>query len=203
MGKISDKEKRMRIGILGGSFDPVHNAHISLAESAAKQLGLDLMIFMPARCAALKDGPPAATCQQRVEMLKIALQSVKFPYEISDIEIKRDGISYSIDTVRELIKIYPDAEIYWIIGSDHLQKLSKWRNIEEFCKLAKFACARRGGFAGDFSDAPECARIEPIDFDPVDISSTSLRRKLKNGDTRNLDISPNVLDYILKNKLYI
>ena len=132
----------MRIGILGGSFDPVHNAHISLAESAAKQLGLDLVIFMPARCAALKDGPPSATCQQRVEMLKIALQSVKFPYEISDIEIKRDGISYSIDTVRELIKKYPDAEIYWIIGSDHLQKLSKWRDIGEFCKLAKFACAR-------------------------------------------------------------
>ena len=200
MGKISDKEKRMRIGILGGSFDPVHNAHISLAESAAKQLGLDLVIFMPAHCAALKDGPPSATCQQRVEMLKIALQSVKFPYEISDIEIKRDGI---IDTVRELIKKYPDAEIYWIIGSDHLQKLSKWRDIGEFCKLAKFACARRGGFAGDFSDAPKCARIEPIDFDPIDISSTSLRRSLKNGDTRNLDISPNVLDYILKNKLYI
>ena len=190
MGKISDKEKGMRIGILGGSFDPVHNAHISLAESAAKQLGLDLVIFMPARCAALKDGPPSATCQQRVEMLKIALQSVKFPYEISDIEIKRDGISYSIDTVRELIKKYPDAEIYWIIGSDHLQKLSKWRDIGEFCKLAKFACAK-------------CARIEPIDFDPIDISSTSLRRSLKNGDTRNLDISPNVLDYILKNKLYI
>ena len=143
MEKPAKGPKNRRIGVLGGSFDPVHNAHIALAEAAYRQLGLDEIIFMPARQAALKPSDACASPEQRAKMLEIALESADFPHSISDIETRRRGISYSIDTVRELLALRPDSEIFWIIGSDHLPKLSKWKDIAEFCKLAKFACARR------------------------------------------------------------
>ena len=100
--------------MLGGSFDPVHNAHIALAEAARRQLGLDEIIFMPARQAALKPSAACASPEQRKKMLEIALESADFPHSISDIEMRRQGISYSIDTVRELLALRPDSEIYWI-----------------------------------------------------------------------------------------
>ena len=202
MEKSAKGSKNRRIGVLGGSFDPVHSAHIALAEAARRQLGLDEIIFMPARQAALKPSAACASPEQRKKMLEIALESADFPHSISDIEMRRQGISYSIDTVRELLALRPDSEIYWIIGSDHLPKLSKWKDIAEFCKLAKFACARRGGVSADFSDAPDFARIAPVDFRPVELSSTRLRNALKSGAAGDLGLDPKVLEYILKNKLY-
>lgn len=202
MGKSEKILKSRRIGVLGGSFDPVHAAHVALAEAAYRQLGLDEIIFMPARQAALKPSAASASPQQRAEMLEIALESAGFPHSISDIETRREGISYSIDTVRELLALRPDSEIFWIVGSDHLPKLSKWKDIAEFCKLAKFACARRGGVSANLSDAPAFARIEPLDFDPVEISSTGLRGALKSGAAGARGLDPKVLQYILKNKLY-
>lgn len=200
--KKADSGAKIRLGILGGSFDPVHTVHVGLARAAYRQLGLDRVVFMPARQAALKTSAVSASPRDRLAMLSLALESADFPHSISEMEIRRSGISYSVDTVREILSAHPNCEIYWIIGSDHLAKMSQWREIEELCRLAKFACARRGGVGADFSDAPKFARIEPIDFEPMELSSTELRAALKNGQTRDLKLDPRVLEYILKHKLY-
>lgn len=203
MKKTFKEQKREKIGILGGSFDPIHSAHIELAKAAYKSLGLDKIIFIPARQAALKDSPVKASGKHRVAMLKIALKKADFAHEINLSEINRTGISYSIDTVREILKNNPDNKIFWIIGSDHLSKISAWKEAETLCKLVTFACAKRGGFDETFACAPKYARLVPIDFNPVELSSTQLRNDLKNAQTANLKLDPEVLQYILKNKLYL
>ena len=190
------------IGILGGSFDPVHNAHMKLAEAARRQCALDKLIFVPARQAALKDCPAAAPAAHRLEMLKIAASRLDFAFEIDEFELSRGGVGYSIDTALHLRGIYPNARLIWIIGSDHIGKLAQWKDIERLCSIVEFACARRPGYSLSADGAPKCARISFIDFDPLDISSTAARKAIavkKNAESM-LDIA--VISYINKHKLY-
>ncbi len=191
-----------RIGILGGSFDPVHKAHLALAESACKQAGLSRVIFIPAKQAPLRDAPVRASDIDRLAMLKLALRGFKYPYKIDEFEISRPQTSYSIDTALHLSQKYPGAELFWIIGADHVGKLSRWKQIGELGKIISFICAARNGYDTDKTLIPQGVKLEFINFTPLPYSSTEIRARLENGLNCDLMLDPRVKEYILKHRLY-
>ena len=194
--------KNTRIGILGGSFDPIHKAHLAIAESAYEQSGLSKIIFIPAKQAPLRDAPVRAQDADRLAMLKLALRNFKYPYEIDEFEIRRHQTSYSIDTALHLSNKYPGAELCWIIGADHIGKLSQWKQIEKLGKIISFICAVRNGYDTDETLIPQGVKLEFIDFAPLPYSSTEIRNRLKNGLDCDLMLDPSVKKYILEHRLY-
>ena len=134
-----------RIGILGGSFDPVHIGHLALARAAQRARGLDRVLFMPAAVQPLKRGGPRAPDAERLEMLRLAI--ARDPrFEISTIELDRGGVSYLYDTLVELRCRHPAAELFFITGMDALNTLHAWRRVDEILRLATFIIAARPGF---------------------------------------------------------
>ena len=123
------QSKKIITGILGGSFDPIHLGHIKLAESALKSGIIDEIFFIPASQAPLRDAPVRVSASQRLQMLKIALANFEYPYTIEECEIQRGEVSYAIDTAKFLSEKYPNREFKWIVGADHIAKLSKWKDI--------------------------------------------------------------------------
>ncbi|MEA1926809.1 MAG: nicotinate (nicotinamide) nucleotide adenylyltransferase, partial [Candidatus Auribacterota bacterium] len=134
------------LGILGGAFDPVHNGHLKMARVAMEEGGLDKVIFIPVAVSPLKTGGPVAESQARLAMLEIALAD--YPdYVVSGIELDREGISYTIDTLRELREDYgPAAELTLIIGMDNFLSIAGWRDIESLIEMSKFIIISRPGF---------------------------------------------------------
>lgn len=132
-----------KLGIMGGTFDPVHKAHVWLAAAAAKFAGFDKVIFLPALRAPLRGAPNSASPADRVNMLKLALRDFPYPFEIELCEIENPGLAYSIDTADFLLKKHPGARLNWIIGDDHLQKLKNWKDAKLLCAKVGFICAPR------------------------------------------------------------
>lgn len=197
--------RRPRIGLFGGSFDPVHNAHLSLAETAKKALRLDRVIFIPAAHSPLKNSVPTASSAQRLEMLREALRDVPAT-EISDWEISRGGKSYSIETVRHFEEIFPRAKFFWIFGGDQLAQLDHWFDAEALCKKVVFAAACRN--ANELPPIPETlrdkARVVPVPLPRIDLSSTEIREKISRGafDEIHNCLPRSVLTIIREQKIY-
>ena len=194
--------ERIKIGILGGSFDPVHKAHIELAKAVYEQCELDLLLFIPARQAALKDNQVCATSQDRLKMLEIATQKLAINYSIDTFELSKENISYSIDTAKYLHSKYPNAKLVWIIGSDHIGKLNKWKDVDELCNIVEFACAKRDGYPLQADTIPQSAKIEYVKFEPILVSSTEIRQQLKDGKNLETMLESEVISYIKDRKLY-
>lgn len=190
------------IGILGGSFDPVHLGHMRLAEAAHSECGLDKLLFVPAYQAPLKPSKTGACARDRLAMLEIAVEKLSFSAEIETFEICRNSISYSIDTARYLAGKYPKSRLIWIIGADHVQKLHLWKDIEELLGIVEFACAARPGYAIDKTLLPAGARVGVINFDPVEISSSQIREALSCGKNLNSMLDADVISYIKSHNLY-
>ncbi|PIP68535.1 MAG: nicotinic acid mononucleotide adenylyltransferase [Candidatus Omnitrophica bacterium CG_4_9_14_0_2_um_filter_42_8] len=189
----------MRIGILGGTFDPVHNGHMHLAEKISKKLSLDKLIFIPVYIPPHKKGAKVTQARHRYNMLKLAVSGSKI-FKLSDMEIKRKGRSYSIETLRRLKRKYgANAELFFITGSDSLGELDKWKNLEEILKLCKFVVVERPGF--ETGNPPE--NIIYLKVSAKDISATQIRSLIKTG--RHLSgILPGMVErYIYRNKLYV
>ena len=194
--------KKTTIGILGGSFDPIHKAHTELAKAAFVQCALDKLLFIPARQAALKEQNVCANAQERLDMLQMVIQKLPINSEIETVELSRSGISYSIDTAKYLKEKYPDCRLIWIIGSDHIEKLSKWKDIEQLCKIVEFACAQRPKNPIHSDNTPKNAKISFIDFEPLDISSTEIRNRIFQKKNLESFLDDDIISYINKNKLY-
>ena len=167
-----------RIGILGGAFDPIHIGHLMMAENAADAFGLDRVIFTVAFQSPFK--AKAVSPTHRLAMVKAALKGNP-RLGVSDIEIKRGGVSYTVDTVRHFKALYPKAQLFLIIGEDNVAGLSRWKNIGAVQKLAK------------------CIVIERYWFD---VSSTLIRRKLKARKSIRYLTPDAVIAYINKKGLY-
>lgn len=194
----------MKIGILGGTFDPPHNGHLTLARAAIEHLGLDEVIFVPANQNPLKDRRIFTKLADRVEMVKI-LSSLDEKFAMSDVEITRGGPSYMVDTVTELSFVEP-AEYWVIMGADSLKTFEKWKNPFRLTRLARLAVAARPPIEAEkvlsLVDTEYHDRIDLIPFEPMDVSSTEIRdRVLKNLPLGNT-IPTKVLQYIQKQKLY-
>jgi len=189
----------MRIGILGGTFNPIHIGHLTLAKEAVRQLKLDKLIFIPSYLPPHKDQKGILDAEHRFKMVASAI-SGNPKFEASRIEVDLKKKSYSIDTLKKLRTQYgPDTEFFFIIGSDSLKELVTWRQIDEIFKLSAFVVAKRPGFS--IEETP--SQVQAITMAEMDISSTEIRKRLKEGkDISNL-VPDEVRGYIKDNRLYI
>ena len=187
----------MKIGILGGTFNPVHIGHLILAEEAREKLNLDKIIFIPASLPPHKDNIDIAPACARFKMLKLAIGENKF-FAVSDIEIKRKGRSYTIDTLRELKSKFSHDELYFIIGSDLLKYLNEWKDLNEINKMVKFVAATRPDYP--LEQIP--AYIQKIAIRAVDVSGFEVRHCIKENLSFRYLVPEKVFDYINKRKLY-
>lgn len=187
----------MKIGILGGTFNPIHIGHLILAEEVREKLALDKIIFVPAYLPPHKDNSDIAKAEFRLEMVKLAIKGNKL-FSVSDVEIKRNGRSYTIDTVRELNVKFPNDDLYFIIGSDLLKYLDDWKDLSEIIKMVKFIAVTRPGYP--LEEIPSYIKTMPIRA--VDISAFEVREAIKEGRSFRYLVAESVFDYINKKGLY-
>jgi nicotinate-nucleotide adenylyltransferase len=187
----------MRIGILGGTFNPIHLGHLILAEEAREKLGLDKIIFVPTNLPPHKDARGVAKGSERYAMIQLAIRG-NSNFAVSDIEIKRRGPSYTIDTIRELKKRYPKGELYFITGSDLLKYLKSWKDLTHILKLVHFVVATRPGYA--LAKIP--SRIRTVPIRAVDISAFEIRQCITQKRSFRYLVPEAVYRYIEKKKLY-
>lgn len=197
-----------KVGILGGTFNPVHMAHLIIAETAKEEAGLDDILFVPSGCSYLKDASKILPAKDRVNMTGIAIEDNPH-FALSTIEIDREGNSYTCDTLRELKMRYPDQEFYLIIGADNLFSMEDWKDAEMIFQNAKILAAVRGDKTR--ADMEERiaqlkekygAEISLLNVRHVDISSTVVREKVAAGRSIRYMVPDRVREYILRNHLY-
>lgn len=187
----------MRIGIFGGTFNPIHFGHLVLAEQAYEKLNLSKVIFIPSFHPPHKNSPNIASALDRYNMVKLAIQENP-RFEISEIEIKRKGRSYLVDTLKELKKIYPRAKLFFISGSDVSNQIGKWKSINEILWLSKFVLAKRPGYKLKKYNR----NISVISITELDISSSMIRRKIKEAKSVRYLMPMQVYKYIKDKRLY-
>jgi len=189
----------MKLGILGGTFDPIHQGHLRLAIAAQKEFSLKKVIFIPAFLPPHKETRENLTpADLRYRMVLAAI--APFPqFEISDCEIRRAGVSYTIDTVRGIRHKYPQEELYFIVGLDTLREFSTWRDAEEIQRELRFLVARRKGSSEAIDALPEA---QWISMPECPISSSEIRLQIQNGNLPRRDLPEAVADFIENNRLY-
>lgn len=190
----------MKLGIFGGSFNPVHLGHLLLAQVAVEELGLDKLFFIPAAQSPFKPNEKLAPDSIRLQLLRIALAG-KTNCEIDEQEIRRGGISYSIETLRHYTKKFPAAKLFYLIGADNISKLDEWREAIELAKLAEFVAIPRTGESVAEFPKPFCGRV--LKGFPVEISSSQVRARVKAGLPIENLAPPFVAEAILNNRLYL
>ncbi len=196
----------MRIGIFGGTFNPPHQGHKRLALEFMGRLSLDLMLIIPTYTPPHKQAVGLASGEDRLNMCKLCFNEKGF--EISDIELRRKGKSYTVSTLEELHNIYPDDELFFIMGSDMLLSFHTWREPEKILSLATVcAAAREKGVTNELSQyvnerySTKKNRFIILDFNPIEISSTEIRDDVINRNKANL-LNPSVENYIKERGLY-
>jgi len=188
----------MRIGILGGTFNPIHIGHLILAEEAYRLLKLDKLIFIPCYLPPHKTSQGLISAKHRFHMVKEAIKENK-NFLVSDIEIKEKGISYTFKTLQKIRKIFPPStEIFLIVGSDAIDELPRWKNFDLILKLSKIVIATRANFP--IEKRPKWAKIIRIPY--IEISSSQIRKRIKRGLPIRYFVPSQVEKYIEKNKLY-
>lgn len=190
------------IGILGGTFDPPHAGHVAAAVAAQAQLGLTQVRVIPAAHAPLRTDAPAAAAADRAAMCRLAF--AEFPWAVVDErELRRDGLSWSIDTARELAQEFAGARLVWILGADQLARLDRWKDAAELCRRVEFAVLARDGAATVPPAAlASCLRLTVLRAPGVDVSSTALRAALRRGDKARNGLPLAVARHIDERSLY-
>lgn len=200
----------MRLGIFGGTFDPIHYGHLLLAETFREELSLDEVRFTPAAVPPHKQGDEITEADKRVEMLKLAVGGHS-AFRVDTSELSRGGVSYTVDTLRRLREEHPDAQIYFLMGGDSLEEFLTWREPAEILKLAIPIVARRGSEAPlDWSHLRGVATEERLyeiqarqfAMPLIDISSTDIRRRRAAGRSIRYRLPRAVEEYILAQKVY-
>ena len=199
-----------RIVLFGGTFDPVHVGHTTVAQFAAEHLCADMVFFIPARRSPHKRVNPVASGEHRLAMLRLAARQCK-RFHVSDCELRREEPSYTLDTVLYFRRRFgASAQLFWLIGDDMLKDLPKWHRVDDLLDACTLCVMHRGGCpppefeALQALGADRVARLRAnlLETPSVDISSTEIRRKLAAGHDVTGLLPPLVLDYIEKNGLY-
>jgi nicotinate-nucleotide adenylyltransferase len=194
----------MRIGVFGGTFDPVHAGHVAMADAAARKFELSRVLFVPARLSPHKTAPPT-DARHRVAMLALALAG-RPDWSICFAELDRDGPSYTVDTLRALSARSLQTELWLLMGTDTLAGLARWKDPEEIVRLARIAAFLRDPFRGSALVVPPipglAGRLEVFDAGSVRISATELRDELSRGSSPDGRVPVAVAEYITKQGLY-
>lgn len=190
------EKKRQQIGILGGNFNPVHHAHLIVADQVRQQLGLDKVFLMPEYEPPHIDKKETIDQKHRVKMLELAIADIE-GLEIEFIELERKGISYTYDTMKLLTKKNPDCDYYFIIGADMVDYLPKWYRIDDLVKIVQFVGVQRPRYKAGTSYP-----VIWVDVPLMDISSSMIRDFITQDRKPHFLLPPAVLDYIEKEGLY-
>ncbi len=199
----------MRSLCFGGSFNPVHNAHLGCSLAAAKSLQFDRVLLIPSHQPVLKSKSyDLAPAEHRLAMLVLACESMKscsVDYDIDPIELTRDGPTYTIDTVNALT-VGGGQKIDWLIGADQLLNLHRWHRFEELMRKTQFWIMQRPGYPIDWSQVDDRARLlndHVVDVPQYDISATQIRESVREGKPIDAWVPANVRQYILTHRLFI
>ena len=185
------------VGLMGGTFNPIHQAHLIMAEQVYSKLNLDEVWFVPDNIPPHIQGKDAISAKDRIEMLKIATADNPH-FKVEMIEILRGGVSYTIDTIKALKKRYPKINFYFIAGGDMISDLKNWRKPEELVELVKFVGVKRPGFVQK-SDYP----VIWVDAPFISLSSTFIRHSVRHGSSIKYLVPDKVIEYIEKEGLYL
>jgi len=190
----------MKVGIYGGTFDPVHIGHLLVAQAAIEELGLDRLFFVPAAQSPFKTENETAPAPIRVKLLRLALAG-RIDCEIDEQEIRRSGVSYAIETVRDYASRFQGAKLFYLIGADNVSKLNEWRDASTLASLAEFAAVPRPGAAPVQFPSPFRGRM--LKGFPLEISSSQIRARIKANRPIDLFVPPAVGEAICNYRLYL
>lgn len=196
MPEVMFGAQRKRIGLMGGTFNPLHNGHLIVAEQVLSQLGLDKIVFLPDNLPPHVDKKEAISAKDRVTMVRLGIADNE-NFELNTLEVDRGGVSYTYDTIKELQARHPEADYYFIVGGDMVEYLPKWNKIEQLVKMVKFVGVKRTG-AKTHSQYP----ILWVDVPTIDISSTLIRNKIKQGCSIRYLVPDAVAEYLKEEGLY-
>lgn len=190
-----------RIGLFGGSFDPVHLGHLLVAQAAREELRLDRLYFVLAAQSPFKPDQKATEARHRLQMLRLALAGKNWS-EVDEQEIRRGGVSYTIDTLRDYALRFPGSELFYLVGADQAAQLGKWRDAEALAQLAQFVVIPRPGQeVSALPPAPFRGRV--LEGFPVSISSSQIRARVKSGEPLEPLVPAAVAEAIRNNGLYL
>lgn len=191
----------MKIGFLGGSFDPVHFGHLLAAQDAYEQFRLDRLVLVPAAQAPLKPFEATSSAADRLAMLKAAAEW-DHRFEISDCELTRGGVSYTVDSARHFRALYPRDELYWVIGGDQLPLLHQWKDVGELARLVEFIFLERPGYPVKARPDVPGLRLHRCDGHLLAISSTELRERTRRSLSLDYFVPHKTIVYIQEHGLY-
>jgi nicotinate-nucleotide adenylyltransferase len=192
---------RMKIGFLGGSFDPVHFGHLIAAQDVLEQFHLDRLFLVPAAQAPLKPKDVQSSIEDRLAMLRLATEWDR-RLEISDYELRKGGISYTVDSVRHFKAQFPDDDLFWIIGGDQLPLLHKWKDIAELVQQVEFIFLERPKHPVKPHVEIDGLHLHRCDGHLIEISSSQLRQRVKDGLSLHYFCPQKVIAYIESRQLY-
>lgn len=197
----------MKIGVFGGTFNPIHNAHINLAKQFLTALKLDKILIVPTFVPPHKEAKNLAQAQARLDMCGLAIGDIA-QFELCDYEIKKSDTSYTYQTLEHLKKVYPEDSLYLLMGSDMFLTLQEWKNPRRIMELA-YICAgsrSKGEYLRITQHKPFLekmgARCIVVGIEPVEMSSTEIRDRIKSKENMQVYLPQKVMDYIEANSLY-
>lgn len=196
-----------RVGVMGGTFDPIHNGHLVAASEVADRFDLDVVVFVPTGQPWQKKGKRVSPAEDRYLMTVIAT-AANPSFRVSRVDIDRGGNTYTVDTLTDMRKIYPDAELFFITGADALNKILTWRDWESMFDLANFVGVTRPGYELSELDSPlarevDAGRLSLVEIPAMAISSTDCRERAMSGRPVWDLVPDGVVQYIAKHRMYV
>lgn len=195
------RDRKKRLGILGGTFDPIHCGHLILAEQLKEELKLQKVIFIPSAIPPHKENHPISSAADRLRMVKIAIRDTP-DFLISDLELKREGKSYTIDTLSQLKRLYQDSELFFLLGSDAINELQDWKEPDKIFQKVKVVIALRPGFDRINPENRFVKKSLLIPINGLNISSTQVRERVRQGKSIRYLVPAGVEEFIRSKNLY-
>ena len=187
-----------KIGLFGGTFDPVHIGHLLMARAAMEQMALDKVVFIPSCVPPHKNSPTLFDARDRSGMIRQAVRGIP-EFEVSDFEIKKGGKSYSVDTVRHFRSLYGASDkIYFIVGGDAIKQLNTWKDIDTLKVMCSFVSVNRPGYPR----GEEKIKYHAVTMNGIEMSSTEIRKRILSGKSIQFLVPDSVLRYINRQGLY-
>lgn len=200
--------KKIRVGIFGGTFNPIHFGHLILAQNAAEFCNLDKVLFIPSGVSYFKDPETIACAEDRLNMVSAAIADNPL-FEVSTIETERSGNSYTYETIESLKRDHPDYDLFYIIGADTLFSMEKWKYPDIIFDNVRIVCAPRNNCSSDMLNKQQTylkekfnADIIIMDYPEIEISSSFIRNIIKENKTAKYYLSEGVREYIVNHNLY-
>jgi nicotinate-nucleotide adenylyltransferase len=197
--KPATRARRLRLGIYGGTFDPVHHGHLVLARDTLEQLRLDAVLFVPAGQSPFKTQKPHATDAQRVTLLRLALKSEP-RFWLTRCELDRPAPSFAYDTALEIREAFPRAQLFWLIGADQMAALNKWHRADELRRMVTFVLMPRGDIDAKDASGTVLGLPQPR---RIDISATEIRHRVKSRLPIDHLVPAPIAAYIKRHGLYL